>query len=334
MIDSEIIASVREPGFSRRAFGYDRHQVDEFLSELASRLEAVDDAIPARSAEAEALTGVGEKVEEILATTREAAEQAHAEAAESAGKLKRESEEAAEQLRREAEQYAEETRKAADEYDSATRSEADAEAARLREDAQAQAEAKVAAAEQDAAQMLVDAKTDLERVERSIEELRERRQLVVASIERMRGDLDSVVGDAERGTTELLVGDDGELLEDPLDGFDDLEAEGDSPAGGATADFADEDELLEEDTDETELLDGDQADDTAVLAEDEGLDADEFDDSELEELDDTELLDQDVEPADDEEPADEDEAEDPEDEERPRRARVETEEQGIWLEDA
>lgn len=236
MINPEMIESLREPGFARRAWGYDRHQVDTFLEELIDRLERLEAesrALP----EAAELSGVGRRVEEILAGARtaaaevatsadqraeslrreseEAAEKLRQESEEAAASLKRESEdaarklrqeseEAAEHQRREADEYASSTRAAADEYATSTRAEAEAEAAKLREQAEADAQAKREAAEEEADQVLRDARLELGRVEESIEDLRERRELVIRSIEQMRGSLGSMVGEASQGTSEFV----------------------------------------------------------------------------------------------------------------------------------
>ena len=148
------------------------------------------------------LDGIGEKVDAILDAARDAAEQARSSAAEQALAVKRESEEAAEQLRNEADEYATATRRSADEYEASTRSEAEQEAASVLERASSEAEAKVAAADEEADQMLRDARLELGRIEETVEDLRERRQLVIASIERLRGSLGTMVGEASQGTSE------------------------------------------------------------------------------------------------------------------------------------
>lgn len=204
MTNPDTDDSLRVPDFSKRVWGYDAQEVDAFMAELDERLErARREGLSA--APVVELSGVGEKVEEILAAAREAAGQTLSSSTEVAAALKRESEEAAEQIRREADEYARSTRGSADEYDAATRSEADREAGSIREQADAAAEAKVAAAEEEAESMLRDARLELGRIEDSIEDLRERRQLVITSIERLRGSLGSMVGEASQGTTEYAA---------------------------------------------------------------------------------------------------------------------------------
>ena len=206
MTDPEMIESLRDPGFAKRVWGYDSYQVDAFLTELRERLEGLDE-ITSEPAAGSELAGVGEKVEEILRAARAAAEQAGDSATERATEIRRESEEAAEQSRREADEYAERTRRSADEYEASTRGEAEREAKRIREEASTEAEAKVAAAEEEADTMLREARLELGTIQDSIEDLRERRQLVLTSIERLRGSLGSMVGEASQGTREFALGD-------------------------------------------------------------------------------------------------------------------------------
>ncbi len=200
-----------------RLWGYDRNQVEALLAELEERLDESRRAAGAAVAGVAELTGVGERVEGILAAAREAAELAGSEASDRAAALQRESEEAAEQLRREADEYQRRTRTAADEYDAATRAEADRAAAETEAKARVEAEASVAAAEAEAEQILGDARAELGRVEASIAELRSRRQAVIAEIDRIRGNLGSMVGAAELGTSEFLglPDSDTEVFEEP-----------------------------------------------------------------------------------------------------------------------
>lgn|GEM_PF-5915468 len=200
-----------------RLWGYDRSQVEALLAELEERLDESRRAAGAAVAGVAELTGVGERVEGILAAAREAAELAGSEASDRAAALQRESEEAAEQLRREADEYQRRTRTAADEYDAATRAEADRAAAETEAKARIEAEASIAAAEAEAEQILGDARAELGRVEASIAELRSRRQAVIAEIDRIRGNLGSMVGAAEQGTTEFLglPDSDTEVFEEP-----------------------------------------------------------------------------------------------------------------------
>lgn len=215
-MDSEQQEQPGQPPITTRLWGYDRREVDARLAELEERLVESNLAAGAAVSGVSELRGVGERVSEILDAARQAAEVAGHEAAERAAALTRESEEAAEQLRREADDYRRTTRTAADEYEAATRAGADQAAAEIEAKARAEAEASVAAAEEEAEQILADARAELGRVEASIAELRDRRSAVIAEIDRIRGNLGSMVGAVEQGTTEFLgLPDDDEDLDEP-----------------------------------------------------------------------------------------------------------------------
>jgi chromosome segregation ATPase len=203
-VDSDQQDQRGEPRIATRFWGYDRREVDALLAELQQQLDESERAAGAAVAGVSELSGVGERVDEILAAARQTAEVAGLEASERAAALKRESEEAAEQLRREADEHQRTTRTAADEYEVATRAGADQAAAEIEARARVDAEASVAAAEAEAEQILADARAELGRVEASIAELRNRRSAVIAEIDRIRGNLGSMVGAAEQGTAEFL----------------------------------------------------------------------------------------------------------------------------------
>ena len=207
-MDDEMIARLREPDFAVRLWGYDRQQVDLLLAELSKRATAAE-LQPTESEQVSSqLTGVGERVDSILASAAEAANHVREEAIANAAKLTQETEQATEHLRREADAYSKTARREADQYASRVRSETDREASKLREQSRTEAEAAVAAAEEEADQILRDAQLERGRIEEAIEALRERRELVIASIERMRGSLGSMVGEAEQGTDAFLAGGD------------------------------------------------------------------------------------------------------------------------------
>ena len=208
-MDAEMIDRLREPDFAVRLWGYDRQQVDALLAELHKRARAGE----LQPTEAEAiesqLTGIGERVEAILAAATDAASHVSEEASAKAASLTRETEQAAEHQRREADSYAKTARTDADQYVARVRSDADRETAQLREQARTEADATIAAAEEEADTIVREAHLERGRIEEAIEALRERRELVIASIERMRGNLGSMVGEAEQGTDAFVaMGDD------------------------------------------------------------------------------------------------------------------------------
>lgn len=211
-MDAEMIDRLREPDFAVRLWGYDRQQVDALLADLHRRARAGELQPTETEAIESQLSGIGERVDAILAAANEAAAHVTEEATAKAAALTRETEQTAEHQRREADSYAAGTRTEADRYASQVRADADREAAQVREQARTEAEAAVAAAEEEADSILREAQLERVRIEEAIEELRERRELVIASIERMRGNLGSMVGEAAQGTDAFVA-----MGEDPDD---------------------------------------------------------------------------------------------------------------------
>jgi cell division septum initiation protein DivIVA len=206
-MDPEMIDRLREPGFATRLWGYDREQVDALLADLERLLRG------AQSSAAPELAGVGERVEAILAAAGEAADHVREEASRQAAE--------------------------ADQYASRLRAEAEREAEQRRRQAGAEAEDAIAGAEEEAERILREAMVERRAIEDSIADLRERRELVVQSIERLRGSLGSMVGEAELGTTEMAAaavvdeeGEEGETLEQEPETYETRnDGEGDGRAG-------------------------------------------------------------------------------------------------------
>ncbi len=237
-------------------WGYDRLEVDALLTELRGRLAESERVVAEALPGVVELSGVGEKVEEILSQAREAAEIAGREASERAAQLSRAAEEEAEQLRREAEEHVTSTRAAADQYDAGVRAEADKAATERSEAARLEAEAAVAAAEEAAEQILGDARAEQARVEASIEELRGRRAAVIAEIEAIRGSLGSMVGAAEQGTIEFLGPEESAAGgEDAETQLLDSEVEGDELATYDEGDYDSREWVAAEDADAAEAED-------------------------------------------------------------------------------
>lgn len=193
-MSSEIVDRLRDLDLAVKLWGYDREQVDALLADL-DRLAREESG---ESAGAE-LAGVGERVEAILAAAAEAADHVREEASRKAAELTRESRESSEAVRTEAEEYA-----------GRLRAEADREAEDRRRRSGSEAEEALAAAEQEADQIVRDAMMERRRIEDSISDLRERRELVIQSIERLRGSLGSMVGEAELGGELAAEVDDGD----------------------------------------------------------------------------------------------------------------------------
>ena len=204
-MNEDIIRRLREPQLRISMRGYDRLEVDALLHDLADLIEARGLGVDAPEAAVGELPGVADRVQSILTSATEAAQHVSNESVKRASEVTQEAEQAAEHMRREADEYATETRASADRYADETRSSADTDATTLREEAERMAEASSSAAEEQAAEIVREAEIERDRVKASIAELREQRRGVLESIERLRGNLDSMVGGVEKGTEQFIA---------------------------------------------------------------------------------------------------------------------------------
>jgi len=204
-MNEEILERLRDPQLRPALRGYDRLEVEALLHDIADLIEARGLGVPEGQKAIGELPGVSERVESIVKAATDAAEHVGNEAGKRAAEVTQEAEQSAEHMRREADGYAAETRKSADRYAAETRTAAEQESTKLREESGRMAEATTAAAEEQAAEILREAELERDRVKASIVELRQQRQGVVESIERMRGNLDSMVGDVEKGTEQFIA---------------------------------------------------------------------------------------------------------------------------------
>jgi DivIVA domain-containing protein len=282
-MDKDSIERIRTATFSVARRGYDKRQVDRFLEQVAEWLETggADDA---RSELVRAeLERVGEQTAAVLVAAHDAAEGIRTSAEADIQKEREEAQRYASGLRAEADAYSERAHIEADEYAQETRGEADAHAARIRneanaevattrEDATAYAETVRAEADEDAAerlraaesqahQMLEDATRRKAELQKVIDDLAERRQAVIADMQRLSSEL---VGTATQH----------EAAGGPV-----------AQLSGATEEFAvlggEEDVELEDDAEEA-VYDLEGGDDGYAEEDDSQLDDAEYDDAEYE----------------------------------------------------
>lgn len=224
-MDEDSIERIRSATFPIARKGYDKREVERFLTSLADWLEgggadeALSDVIKRE------LERVGQKTGAILAAAHEAAEEIRLEAEEEAGRTiedaRREEmriralvEEYDSRGREEADRYAEETRQEADLYASRTRqdadrysaegiAEADGYSTRTRADADAYAEGVRTTAERDADEVRAKAERDAEEKRAAVKH--EAREIILAAEvkakqaaeagERRRRDMETVISD-------------------------------------------------------------------------------------------------------------------------------------------
>jgi DivIVA domain-containing protein len=141
-VDWKDIDRIRVPGFTLARRGYDKHEVDRFLSRLADWLETDAPNEIGEMAVTRKLELVGKSTSHILMTTEQ-----------QAAELRKSSEEECAQMISEAEAAAQQTREAADQYAKQTRAQADADAQQVADAAGAQAKATIEEGERRRAQI-------------------------------------------------------------------------------------------------------------------------------------------------------------------------------------
>ena len=194
-MDPGSVDRIRNANFSHAVRGYDRHEVDQFLAELADWLEAGDDEVAAASTRS-ALERIGEQTADILTEAHDAAQAIRADAEHEVRQTLVDANLKADAMRTSAEEYAEETRDEADAYTRKLRSDADAYARQTRGDADVYAggarkevdgalEKARAEGEREAQRITQEASRRKRDIEAVISDLEERRDTVLNELERL-----------------------------------------------------------------------------------------------------------------------------------------------------
>jgi DivIVA domain-containing protein len=181
-VDWKDIDRIRVPGFTLARRGYDKHEVDRFLSRLADWLETDAPNEIGEMAVTRKLELVGKSTSHILMTTEQQAAELRKSSEEECAQMISEAEAAAQQTRDAADQYAKQTRSQADEYAKQTGAAADAEAHKTVEAASAQANATVEEGERRRAQ-----------IESVIADLEVRRDDALADLDALRKELGAAI---------------------------------------------------------------------------------------------------------------------------------------------
>lgn len=194
-MDQGSVDRIRNANFSHAVRGYDRHEVDQFLAELADWLEASDDDAVAASVRSE-LERIGEQTAGILTDAHDAAQAIRSDAETEVRQtlidvnlkseaLRTNAEEYAEEAREEADAYARKTRVDADSYASKTRADTDAYVSGAREEVDGALEKARATGEREANRIAEEANRRKREVEAVISDLEERRDGVLSELERL-----------------------------------------------------------------------------------------------------------------------------------------------------
>jgi DivIVA domain-containing protein len=247
-VDEHSIQRIRNANFSISVRGYDRNEVDRFLAEVADWLETGEgeDSAVSEAVRLE-LERVGERTAAILTEAHSAAQVIRDDAARDVRQSLVDANATSESLRTEAGEYAADTRDEADAYARKVRGEADAYADGARSEAEAEMAEERDAATKEAERIVADANRRKAEVEKVISDLEQRREAVVAELERLAS------GIAGTATEHRAAAGEGE---------DRPEASEPEPAADATA----EDEPTVEAPPETEDHVVAETDETTVLA--------------------------------------------------------------------
>jgi DivIVA domain-containing protein len=192
-VDQTSLDRIRNATFPSARRGYDKHEVEKFLSRLADWLETgAGDESRSDTVKRE-LQRVGERTGAILAQAEESAQQIRAEAEEEARGTVNTANMEAEEARTEAQTYAAETRASTDSYAQQTRQEAEAAAASARAQAEQDAREAIAAAQAQARRIVEEGTQRREDIEAVIADLVRRRDDVLADTEELSAKLAAAV---------------------------------------------------------------------------------------------------------------------------------------------
>ena len=184
-MDAHSINRIRNAKFAHAVRGYDRHEVDQFLSELADWLERDGNGGAVSEQVRGELARAGEQVADILTQAHDAAQEIREDAASQVRKSLVQANATGESLRAEADEYADETRDQADAYARKVRADADSQAEQTREEADASAVESRQAAEGEAEHIVAEANRRKRDIEAVISDLEQRRDAVLSELERL-----------------------------------------------------------------------------------------------------------------------------------------------------
>ena len=190
-VDQTSLDRIRNATFPTARRGYEKHEVEKFLSRLADWLETGAGDESRSDVVKRELEKVGERTGAILAQAEESAQQIRAEA-----------EEEVRGTVNTANMQAAETRSAADQYDSEKRTSADAYARQTTQDAEQEAVATRAKAEQQARETIEAAEAQARRIVEEGTQRREDIEAVIVDLVRRR---DDVLTDTEELAAKLTA---------------------------------------------------------------------------------------------------------------------------------
>ncbi len=193
-MDHYSVAQIRQTRFSPALRGYDKHEVDNFLAELADWLETGGEDESRSDVVQGELERIGEETGAILTAAHAAAEAMREDAERDTRKRLIEANLRVESIqsdvdgelttaRQEADAYMHKTKTSADAYDKDTREQSDAYADQTRADAEMEAKAIVERANAEASKIVEAAARKRKDIESMISDLEQRRSSVLSELE-------------------------------------------------------------------------------------------------------------------------------------------------------
>jgi DivIVA domain-containing protein len=192
-VDQTSLDRIRNATFPSSRRGYDKHEVEKFLTRLADWLETGAGDESRSDVVKRELEKVGERTGAILAQAEESAQQIRGEAEEEARGTVNTANMEATETRSGAEQYSAETRSSADAYATQTRQAAEQEAAATRAQAQEEAREAIESAQAQARRIVDEGTQRREDIEAVIADLVRRRDDVLADTDELTSKLATAV---------------------------------------------------------------------------------------------------------------------------------------------
>jgi DivIVA domain-containing protein len=205
-VDQDSVDRIRSATFPLARRGYDRHEVERFLNEIADWLETGGTDEARADLVGEDLDKIGKQVSNILTEAHDAARTMRAEAEREVRQQLADANRKAEAIREEADQYAGETREEADALLMKTRSEANAQADEVQAEADGYAETTRGEADAYSTKVRGDAEAAVRelraKTEKATKELTDKARTearkIVDEANRKRGDIEKVIADLEQ----------------------------------------------------------------------------------------------------------------------------------------
>jgi DivIVA domain-containing protein len=213
VVDQDSVDRIRSATFPQARRGYDRHEVERFLAEIADWLETGGTDEARADLVAPELDRIGKQVSNILKEANDAARTMRADAEREVRYDLADGNRKAEEIREGAERYAEETRDEADGYAIKTRAEANEQADAVKAEADAYAEETRGEADaydtqtrNDAQAAVRELRAKAEKATREVtDKARAEAKRIVDDANRKRGEIEKVIGDLERRREQVVA---------------------------------------------------------------------------------------------------------------------------------